>query len=93
MTRAVDSIHKKAVSKRLLALVFSVICFGLNSTDTAAQTPPPTQAISANQLPSGGTVSAGQAVISQTANTMSIKQYSQRAIIDWNSFNIGTSAE
>jgi filamentous hemagglutinin family protein len=93
MTRAVDSIHKKAVFKRLLALVFSVVCWGLNSTDTAAQTPAPTQAISANQLPTGGTVSAGQAVISQSANTMSIKQYSQRAIIDWNSFNIGANAQ
>jgi filamentous hemagglutinin family protein len=93
MTLAVDSIHKKAVFKRLLALVFSVVCWGLNSTDTAAQTPAPTQAISANQLPTGGTVSAGQAVISQSANTMSIKQYSQRAIIDWNSFNIGANAQ
>ena len=39
-------------------------------------------------LPQGGTVSAGQASISQTANQTTINQGSQRAIVDWNSFNV-----
>ncbi|WP_244817705.1 filamentous hemagglutinin N-terminal domain-containing protein [Caballeronia sp. Lep1P3] len=43
----------------------------------------------AQALPTGGQVTAGQASISQNTNTMTINQGSQRAVIDWNSFNVG----
>jgi filamentous hemagglutinin family protein len=43
----------------------------------------------AQALPTGGQVTAGQASISQNANTMTINQGSQRTVIDWNSFNVG----
>ncbi len=43
----------------------------------------------AQALPTGGQVTAGQAAISQNSNTMTINQGSQRAVIDWNSFNVG----
>ncbi len=43
----------------------------------------------AQALPTGGQVTAGQASISQNANTMTINQGTQRAVIDWNSFNVG----
>jgi len=46
-----------------------------------------------NQLPTGGQVSAGQASISQTANTLTVNQTSQRAVVDWNTFNVGSQAQ
>ena len=51
-----------------------------------AQAPP------ANALPTGGKVTAGQATISQNSNQMTVGQGSQKAIIDWTSFNIGKNA-
>jgi filamentous hemagglutinin family protein len=44
------------------------------------------------ELPTGGQVSAGQAVITQSAARMDINQSSQRAVIDWQTFNIGSQA-
>ncbi|WOD17528.1 two-partner secretion domain-containing protein [Paraburkholderia kirstenboschensis] len=45
----------------------------------------------AQSLPTNGQVMAGQASISQTnPNTMTINQGTQRAVIDWNSFNVGS---
>jgi len=38
--------------------------------------------------PQGGTVSAGSASISQSGNTLSIRQNTERAVIDWRGFNI-----
>jgi len=50
----------------------------------------------ANQLPSGGAVVAGRAEISQSgtahAPVMTVQQNSDRAIVNWNSFNIGRDA-
>ena len=43
----------------------------------------------AAQAPQGGTVSHGQASISQTTRQSTIAQTSQRAVIDWRSFNVG----
>ena len=40
--------------------------------------------------PSGGTVVAGQAVIDQTAARTVVKQASQRAAVDWQSFDVGS---
>ena len=48
--------------------------------------------IAATQLPTGGTVTAGQATISPSANTLNINQTSQRAVVDWTSFNVGKDA-
>ncbi|MEJ2310422.1 MAG: MBG domain-containing protein, partial [Gammaproteobacteria bacterium] len=39
--------------------------------------------------PQGGKVASGQAIISQTTRTTTIRQSSQRAVIDWRSFDIG----
>ncbi len=54
-----------------------------------AQTP----AISATQLPQGGKVAAGTASISQSGNNLHINQSSNRAVLDWNSFNVGAKAQ
>src|SRR4051812_42990432 len=40
--------------------------------------------------PQGGVVSAGQASISQTAAQTTVSQASQRAVVDWQSFNVGS---
>ena len=48
--------------------------------------------VAATQLPSGGQVSAGQAILSQSGNTLNINQSSQRAVVDWNTFNVGKDA-
>ncbi|MBT8604201.1 filamentous hemagglutinin N-terminal domain-containing protein [Polynucleobacter paneuropaeus] len=46
----------------------------------------------ANALPTGGKVVAGSATIAQSGNTMNINQSTQRAVINWNSFNVGSQA-
>lgn len=45
-----------------------------------------------NALPTGGQVVSGQASISQTANAMTIRQSTDKAILEWQSFNIGSQA-
>ena len=44
------------------------------------------------QLPTGGQVAAGQASIVQNANTLTVNQASNRAIVNWSSFNVGSQA-
>jgi len=46
----------------------------------------------ANALPTNGRVAAGQASISQSGNVMNINQSTQRAVINWDSFNVGKNA-
>lgn len=46
-----------------------------------------------NQLPSGGNVVGGQADIRSNGARMDIDQSSNRASIDWSSFNIGSDAQ
>ncbi len=46
-----------------------------------------------SQLPVGGQVVAGQADISQTSNVLNVNQSSQRAVIEWQSFNLGKNAQ
>ena len=43
-------------------------------------------------LPTGGAVVAGQAAISQSGSAMTISQDSNQAILNWQSFNIGSNA-
>ena len=72
----------------LCVLVFALGAVGL-STSARAQTPAP---VAANQLPTGGSVNAGQASISQSGNALTVNQTSQRAVVDWSSFNVGKDA-
>jgi filamentous hemagglutinin family protein len=46
----------------------------------------------ANALPTGANVVAGQASVAQNGSQMTVNQGSSKAIIDWNSFNIGSGA-
>jgi filamentous hemagglutinin family protein len=45
-----------------------------------------------NALPTGGSVQAGQASITQSQNTLNVNQTSQRAVVGWNTFNVGKDA-
>ncbi|MDR2218959.1 MAG: hypothetical protein LBE24_00070, partial [Methylobacillus sp.] len=45
--------------------------------------------VSAQSLPTGGQVVGGNANIGQNGNTMTINQSTNRAAINWNTFNIG----
>jgi filamentous hemagglutinin family protein len=44
-------------------------------------------------LPTGGQVVAGSAVITSAGNTMNINQTSQRAVVNWSSFDVGSQAK
>lgn len=46
-----------------------------------------------NEVPTGGQIVAGSASISQNAATLTVQQASQRAVIDWNSFNVGSQGQ
>ena len=66
-----------------------VSCLALMGLQLHAQTPP----VASSALPQGANVVSGQATVTQTApNALSIGQTSNRAVLDWNSFNIGSQA-
>ena len=85
---------KPRVSISVLAHLLGVV--GLFSVPVLAQTTtaPVTSAppVAATQLPTGGQVNAGQATLSQSGNTLNVNQTSQRAVVDWNTFNVGKDA-
>ncbi|MEI7613899.1 MAG: YDG domain-containing protein, partial [Betaproteobacteria bacterium] len=57
---------------------------------------PPGAVVSApapTQLPTGGQVVAGQASLNQIAATLNVNQSSNRAAIDWATFNVGSQAQ
>ena len=73
----------------VLARLSVAVCVCMLSASAIAQTPAPVANI---QLPTGGQVNAGQATISQSGNTLNVNQTSQRAVVDWNTFNVGKDA-
>ncbi len=56
---------------------------------TFAQSTP----IAADALPTHGRVAAGSATIQQSGNTLNVVQASQRAVVNWQSFNVGANAK
>jgi filamentous hemagglutinin family protein len=48
--------------------------------------------LASNTLPTNGQVVSGQAAITQSGNVMNINQSTQSAVINWSSFNVGSSA-
>jgi filamentous hemagglutinin family protein len=92
--QAVPETAKSAGKKSKSSASGVVASFALSwiLTSTAnAQAPP-----AINQLPTGGTVVRGTATINQTATAqaaaMTVNQTSQRAVVNWNTFNIGSNA-
>ena len=51
------------------------------------------QTVAPTQLPTGGRVAAGQANIVQAPARLDIHQSSNRAVIDWQTFNVGSAAQ
>jgi len=79
-------------SKSSAGGVLASVALGLSLVSGAnAQAPP-----AVNQLPTGGSVARGVATISQTATAqaaaMTVNQSSQRAVVNWNTFNVGSNA-
>ncbi|MEY4419616.1 MAG: hypothetical protein RLZZ498_212, partial [Pseudomonadota bacterium] len=72
-------------------LALLLVTAGLVSLPAFAQTSA-AATVSGTQLPTGGQVNAGQASISQSGNTLNINQTSQRAVVDWSTFNVGKDA-
>jgi filamentous hemagglutinin family protein len=50
-------------------------------------------AIAADALPTGGRLAAGAATINQSGNNLNVVQTSQRAVVNWDSFNVGANAK
>src|SRR5690606_29988289 len=73
---------------RLVARAKVVSVLGLMGCTHLAYAEPAAMA-----LPTGGQVVAGQAAIQQSAAHMSIDQGSDRAAIDWSTFDIGEEAQ
>lgn len=71
-----------------VATVMAGLMGSLLGTVANAQTAPPP-----NSLPTGGQLSAGQASISANGANMVINQSSNRAAINWQSFNVGSNAQ
>ncbi len=78
---------KSSAKSKTKALAPAAVILGaVLSLPGWAQAPP------ANALPTGGNVVSGTANIGQSGSAMTVNQGSQKAIIDWTSFNIGKDA-
>lgn len=82
--------HGVAHQRWAQAWAWAMLGLTTGGTPTWSQTPP---AISATQLPQGGKVVAGTATIGQSGNSLNINQSSNRAVLNWNSFNVGAQAQ
>ena len=69
-------------------LVAALICIGFTFASHAA----PLAAPSATQLPTGAQVTSGLANVSQSGAVMTVKQTSDKAVLQWQSFNVGAQA-
>ncbi|MFM2426270.1 MAG: hypothetical protein RL707_96, partial [Pseudomonadota bacterium] len=84
-----DVLARLGVALRVsLCVLAFALGAGLLSGSALAQAP----AVSSSQLPTGGQVNAGQATLSQSGSTLNVNQTSQRAVVDWNTFNVGKDA-
>ena len=77
--------------RRRSILVFRTLCLCLVSSGAFAAGSNGLP-VSRNALPVAGKVVAGQATISQSNNTLTVNQSSQKAVINWDSFNVGANA-
>lgn len=87
-TRQNKSAGLKKKFKAALLLTTGAYCF---ASVAIAQTTV-TQPVANNALPSGSKVVAGQVVTITRGSTMEIVQTSNKAIVNWNTFNLGKDA-
>jgi filamentous hemagglutinin family protein len=78
----------KRASGTLLLVTASLVAVQPALTFAAPPNPP-----SATALPTSGQLVAGQAAINQSQATLTVTQTSHRAAIDWQTFNVGSSAK
>jgi len=66
----------------------------LGHAEPALAAPPPLHvpAVDVGALPEGGVIAQGDAAIAVNGNAMTVDQNSDRAVINWQSFNIGRAA-
>jgi len=62
-----------------------VLALALSGSSAFAQVAP-------NKLPTGGQVAAGQASVNQNGNTLSINQTTNKLVMNWSSFDVGSDA-
>src|SRR5215472_7087753 len=75
--------HITTPTTRAALLAGTALCAAALTLPAAAQPAP-------NARPTGGSVTAGSAAISRSATNTQIDQSTQRAAIDWRSFNVGS---
>lgn len=78
----------KRASGAVILAAAGILLAPVAPTFAAPPNPP-----AATQLPTSGQIVAGQATIAQSGATMNIHQSSNRAAIDWQTFNIGSTAQ
>ena len=83
---------KRTVRAGALAAVF-MAAVGLGAPCALAGPPGLPVAPTPTQLPNGGRVVGGQAGIEQSGSTLNINQSTNRAAIDWATFNVGRAAQ
>jgi fibronectin-binding autotransporter adhesin len=83
-------------SKSSAGGIVASVALGFSLNGVAHAQSPPALPPAINQLPTGGTVVRGTATIQQTATAqaaaMMVNQSSQRAVVNWNTFNLGSAA-
>ena len=77
---------KASGRSKLAAVLFAGI--GMTSIAWGQAAPP-----AAGQLPTGGKVAAGTIGISQSGSHLNVNQATQRGVIDWATFNVGSQAQ
>ena len=85
--------HDPGPGLRLTWLARVVGATFLAAAGSAFAAPAVSQTPVMSQLPTGGSVAAGQATISQSGARMDINQSSNRAVLNWDTFNVGASAQ
>jgi len=76
---------KRAARTLLILALSESLCW-----QTRAQTAP---ALSRTQLPTGGKIVGGQVTLQSTGSTLNVNQTSQRGIVEWDTFNVGSQAK
>ena len=69
--------------------VVTLLCLGVAAYSKSLAVEP----VSDTTLPTGGQVAAGQVSISQSGSNMKLLQSSDRAVVNWQSFDVGSAAE
>ncbi|MCF8159223.1 MAG: filamentous hemagglutinin N-terminal domain-containing protein, partial [Polaromonas sp.] len=87
---------KRTVRAGALAATF-MAAVGLSGPYALAGPPiplaPPLPTQLPTQLPTGAQVTAGSAAVTQAGSKMDVNQTSNRAVINWNTFNVGSQAQ